>query len=264
MTGTLNMTNLINDAFQTEIPVAVSFYLGNQSPETDADWAYADPHGIDDEISLGASRAQYPFGVSIGYGDMVTAYAYGALDIDNVESGNAGALFELRVQPIEGVRANIGYVASALETAQDFQVSALVDIATLLGLDFSLDVSASYVANIDNAADNSHFMAAVTGGFAGLGAYVEYEYYNDLESASVVDNLHNLYIGASYDLDRIAVPLSFGAELVLGDMVEDFTTGGSVSVDAALMDVHFYGELGVEDFGDGDTGYVTIGTYMYF
>ena len=47
-------------------------------------------------------------------------------------------------------------------------------------------------------------------------------------------------------------------------MVEDFTTGASVSVDAALMDVHFYGELGVEDFGDGDTGYVTIGTYMYF
>ena len=264
MTGTLNMTNLINDAFQTDIPVAVSLYLGNQSPETDADWAYSDPHGIDDEISLGASRAQYPFGVSVGYDDLVTAYAYGALDIDNVTSGNAGALFELRVQPIDGVRANIGYVASALETAQDFQVSALVDISTLLGLDFSLDVSASYLANIDNAADNSHFMAAVTGGFAGLGAYVEYEYYNDLESASVIDNQHNLYIGASYDLDQLVVPLSFGAELVLGDMVEDFTTGASVSVDAALMDVHFYGELGVEDFGDGDTGYVTIGTYMYF
>ena len=35
-------------------------------------------------------------------------------------------------------------------------------------------------------------------------------------------------------------------------------------VSRSLMDVHFYGELGVEDFGDGDTGYVTIGTYMYF
>lgn len=121
MTATLNATNLLNLAFGLELPVDVNFYLGNQSPETDADYAYADPSGIDDEISLGASRNMYPAGVSVGYGSLITGYAYAALDIAGVTNpGNAGGLFEIRANPIAGVRANIGYVASAAETAQDF------------------------------------------------------------------------------------------------------------------------------------------------
>ena len=124
-------------------------------------------------------------------------------------------------------------------------------------------MSASYVANIDNAADNSHFMADLTGGYGPVGAYVEYEYYNDTENAAAT-NEHNLYIGASYDLADIVVPLSFGAEVALTNMAEDFTTGASVSVDAALLDLHFYAELGFDDFTDAESGYVTVGTYYYF
>lgn len=262
MTATLNMSNLLSLALDIEMPVGLNFYLGNQNPESDADYAYADPHGIDDEISLGSDRKQYPFGASVSYGSFITAYAYGALDVGN--GGNAGAFFEVRTEPVEGIRANIAYAASALDTAQDFQVSALADIGTLLDLGFSLDVSASYVANIDHAKDNSHFMAAVTGEVAGFGAYVEYEYYNDVESEDVRDNENNLYIGASYDLDEIAVPLSFGAELVVSDMANDAAFGGSVDVTASILDLNLYAELGIEDFSDGDTGYVTVGTYIYF
>lgn len=264
MTATLNATNLLNLAFGLELPVDVNFYLGNQSPETDADYAYADPSGINDEISLGASRNMYPAGVSVGYGSLITGYAYAALDILDT-TGNAGGLFEIRTNPIAGVRANIGYVASAAETAQDFQVSALVDFGELFGLGFGLDVSASYVANIDHAEDNSHFMAAVTGSYAGFGAYAEYEYYNDTESASTHDKESNVYLGVSYDL-ATAVPVSLGADLTLNNVQDEdaFSVGGDVSVGLAILDLNLYAELGVEDFSDGDTGYVTVGTYIYF
>lgn len=264
MTATLNATNLLNLAFGLELPVDVNFYLGNQSPETDADYAYADPSGIDDEISLGASRNMYPAGVSVGYGSLITGYAYAALDILGT-TGNAGGLFEIRTNPIAGVRANIGYVASAAETAQDFQVSALVDFGELFDLGFGLDVSASYVANIDHAEDNSHFMAAVTGSYAGFGAYAEYEYYNDTESSSPHNKESNVYFGVSYDL-ATAVPVSLGADLTLNDVQDEdaFSVGGDVSVGLAILDLNLYAELGVEDFSDGDTGYVTVGTYIYF
>lgn len=269
MTATIGLSSILNTMFSMEMPVAIELYAGNQSFSSDADYAYGDSHGIDDEIDLGANRNQYPFGAKFAYGDLVQVFAYGALDVTG-GTGNSGALFELRTQPVEGVRANIAYVASALEKAQDFQVSAIAEFGTLFDLDFDVALSASYIANIDNAADNSHFLADLTGGYGPVSAYVEYEYYNDVENTDedtglfISDNVHNLYIGASYDLADFAVPLSFGTEVVLGDMVEDFTTGANVSVDAALLDVHFYAELGFDDFTDAESGYVTLGTYLSF
>lgn len=267
MTGTINLSNILNTMFTMEMPVAIELYAGNQSFSSDADYAYGDSHGIDDEIDLGAARNQYPFGAKFAYGDLVQVFAYGALPV----SGGSGAgLLELRTQPVEGVRANIAYGISVGEKAQDFQVSAIAEFGTLFDLDFDLAVSASYVANIDNAADNSHFMADLTGGYGPVGAYVEYEYYNDVENTDeeaglfIADNQHNLYIGASYDLADIVVPLSFGAEVALNNMAEDFTTGASVSVDAALLDLHLYAKLGFDDFTDAESGYVTVGTYYYF
>ena len=126
-------------------------------------------------------------------------------------------------------------------------------------------MSASYVANIDHAEDNSHFMAAVTGSYAGFGAYAEYEYYNDTESASTHDKESNVYLGVSYDL-ATAVPVSLGADLTLNNVQDEdaFSVGGDVSVGLAILDLNLYAELGVEDFSDGDTGYVTVGTYIYF
>ena len=240
MTGTINLSNILNTMFTMEMPVAIELYAGNQTFSSDADYAYGDSHGIDDEIDLGAARTQYPFGAKFAYGDLVQVFAYGALPVNG---GSGAGLLELRTQPVEGVRANIAYGISVGEKAQDFQVSAIAEFGTLFDLDFDLAVSASYVANIDNAADNSHFMADLTGGYGPVGAYVEYEYYNDVENTDeeaglfIADNQHNLYIGASYDLADIVVPLSFGAEVALNNMAEDFTTGASVSVDAALLDL---------------------------
>ena len=267
MTGTINLSNILNTMFTMEMPVAIELYAGNQTFSSDADYAYGDSHGIDDEIDLGAARTQYPFGAKFAYGDLVQVFAYGALPVNG---GSGAGLLELRTQPVEGVRANIAYGISVGEKAQDFQVSAIAEFGTLFDLDFDLAVSASYVANIDNAADNSHFMADLTGGYGPVGAYVEYEYYNDVENTDeetglfIADNQHNLYIGASYDLADIVVPLSFGAEVALNNMAEDFTTGASVSVDAALLDLHLYAKLGFDDFTDAESGYVTVGTYYYF
>lgn len=267
MTGTINLSNILNTMFTMEMPVAIELYAGNQSFSSDADYAYGDSHGIDDEIDLGAARTQYPFGAKFAYGDLVQVFAYGALPVNG---GSGAGLLELRTQPVEGVRANIAYGISVGEKAQDFQVSAIAEFGTLFDLDFDLAVSASYVANIDNAADNSHFMADLTGGYGPVGAYVEYEYYNDVENTDeetglfIADNQHNLYIGTSYDLADIVVPLSFGAEVALTNMAEDFTTGASVSVDAALLDLHLYAKLGFDDFTDAESGYVTVGTYYYF
>lgn len=271
MTATIGLSSILNTMFTMEMPVAIELYAGNQTFSSDADYAYGDSHGIDDEIDLGAARNQYPFGAKFAYGDLVQVFAYGALPVNG---GSGAGLLELRTQPVEGVRANIAYGISVGEKAQDFQVSAIAEFGTLFDLDFDLAVSASYVANIDNAADNSHFMADLTGGYGPVGAYVEYEYYNDTEnwttatattpSAPTADNQHNLYIGASYDLADIVVPLSFGAEVALNNMAEDFTTGASVSVDAALLDLHLYAKLGFDDFTDAESGYVTVGTYYYF
>ena len=267
MTATIGLSSILNTMFTMEMPVAIELYAGNQSFSSDADYAYGDSHGIDDEIDLGAARTQYPFGAKFAYGDLVQVFAYGALPVNG---GSGAGLLELRTQPVEGVRANIAYGISVGEKAQDFQVSAIAEFGTLFDLDFDLAVSASYVANIDNAADNSHFMADLTGGYGPVGAYVEYEYYNDVENTDeetglfIADNQHNLYIGASYDLADIVVPLSFGAEVALNNMAEDFTTGASVSVDAALLDLHLYAKLGFDDFTDAESGYVTVGTYYYF
>ena len=267
MTGTINLSSILNTMFSMEMPVAIELYAGNQSFSSDADYAYGDSHGIDDEIDLGAARTQYPFGAKFAYGDLVQVFAYGALPVNG---GSGAGLLELRTQPVEGVRANIAYGISVGEKAQDFQVSAIAEFGTLFDLAFDLAVSASYVANIDNAADNSHFMADLTGGYGPVGAYVEYEYYNDVENTDeetglfIADNQHNLYIGASYDLADIVVPLSFGAEVALTNMAEDFNTGASVSVDAALLDLHLYAKLGFDDFTDAESGYVTVGTYFYF
>lgn len=265
MTATIGLSNILNTMFSMEMPVAIELYAGNQTFSSDADYAYGDSHGIDDEIDLGATRDQYPFGAKFAYGDLVQVFVYGALPVNG---GSGAGLLELRTQPVEGVRANIAYGISVGEKAQDFQVSAIAEFGTLFDLDFDLAVSASYVANIDHAADNSHFMADLTGGYGPFGAYVEYEYYNDTENlsegAAVADNKHNLYIGASYDLADIVVPLSFTAEVALNNMVEDFTTGASVSVDASLLDLHLYAELGFDDFTDAESGYVTVGTYYYF
>ena len=267
MTATIGLSSILNTMFTMEMPVAIELYAGNQSFSSDADYAYGDSHGIDDEIDLGAARNQYPFGAKFAYGDLVQVFAYGALPVNG---GSGAGLLELRTQPVEGVRANIAYGISVGEKAQDFQVSAIAEFGTLFDLDFDLAVSASYVANIDNAADNSHFMADLTGGYGPVGAYVEYEYYNDVENTDeetglfIADNQHNLYIGASYDLADIVVPLSFGAEVALNNMAEDFTTGASVSVDAALLDLHLYAKLGFDDFTDAESGYVTVGTYYYF
>ena len=267
MTGTINLSSILNTMFSMEMPVAIVLYAGNQSFSSDADYAYGDSHGIDDEIDLGAARTQYPFGAKFAYGDLVQVFAYGALPVNG---GSGAGLLELRTQPVEGVRANIAYGISVGEKAQDFQVSAIAEFGTLFDLAFDLAVSASYVANIDNAADNSHFMADLTGGYGPVGAYVEYEYYNDVENTDeetglfIADNQHNLYIGASYDLADIVVPLSFGAEVALTNMAEDFNTGASVSVDAALLDLHLYAKLGFDDFTDAESGYVTVGTYFYF
>lgn len=267
MTATIGLSSILNTMFTMEMPVAIELYAGNQTFSSDADYAYGDSHGIDDEIDLGAARTQYPFGAKFAYGDLVQVFAYGALPVNG---GSGAGLLELRTQPVEGVRANIAYGISVGEKAQDFQVSAIAEFGTLFDLDFDLAVSASYVANIDNAADNSHFMADLTGGYGPVGAYVEYEYYNDVENTDeetglfIADNQHNLYIGASYDLADIVVPLSFGAEVALNNMAEDFTTGASVSVDAALLDLHLYAKLGFDDFTDAESGYVTVGTYYYF
>lgn len=271
MTATIGLSSILNTMFSMEMPVAIELYAGNQTFSSDADYAYGDSHGIDDEIDLGAARTQYPFGAKFAYGDLVQVFAYGALPVNG---GSGAGLLELRTQPVEGVRANIAYGISVGEKAQDFQVSAIAEFGTLFDLDFDLALSASYIANIDNAADNSHFMADLTGGYGPVSAYVEYEYYNDTEnwttatdttpSEPTAKNEHNLYIGASYDLADFAVPLSFGAEVVLGNMVKDFTTGANVSVDAALLDVHFYAELGFDDFTDAESGYVTLGTYLSF
>lgn len=267
MTATIGLSSILNTMFTMEMPVAIELYAGNQTFSSDADYAYGDSHGIDDEIDLGAARNQYPFGAKFAYGDLVQVFAYGALPVNG---GSGAGLLELRTQPVEGVRANIAYGISVGEKAQDFQVSAIAEFGTLFDLDFDLAVSASYVANIDNAADNSHFMADLTGGYGPVGAYVEYEYYNDVENTDeeaglfIADNQHNLYIGASYDLADIVVPLSFGAEVALTNMAEDFTTGASVSVDAALLDLHLYAKLGFDDFTDAESGYVTVGTYYYF
>ena len=267
MTATIGLSSILNTMFTMEMPVAIELYAGNQTFSSDADYAYGDSHGIDDEIDLGAARTQYPFGAKFAYGDLVQVFAYGALPVNG---GSGAGLLELRTQPVEGVRANVAYGISVGEKAQDFQVSAIAEFGTLFDLDFDLAVSASYVANIDNAADNSHFMADLTGGYGPVGAYVEYEYYNDVENTDeetglfIADNQHNLYIGASYDLADIVVPLSFGAEVALNNMAEDFTTGASVSVDAALLDLHLYAKLGFDDFTDAESGYVTVGTYYYF
>ena len=45
MTGTINLSNILNTMFTMEMPVAIELYAGNQTFSSDADYAYGDSHG---------------------------------------------------------------------------------------------------------------------------------------------------------------------------------------------------------------------------
>ena len=275
-TGTLKLSELINNVFETELPVTLNAYVGNQSPSAKDTFAYTRPGSGDDEISLNADRADMPIGLSIAYNNLVTVNAYANIIGTESISGKAG-LVEVLATPVDGVNLQVAYGISQnqdmLQTKagenlgylSDFQTAALVDIASLANLDFSLDVSGYMEANLAHFTDTLVAKGAVTGGYDAFGLYAEYTYKaKDAYTDSDTYAGHTLYFGGSYDIASEKAPLTLGVGTSIKNLSTSATVGASAYADTTIGGVEFYTEVGVDDFTDVKTGYVCVASAISF
>ena len=246
--ATIKASKLINDVFDLNLPVGIELYVGNQSFSTSCNWAYLDPQGNEDNISLNASRSVMPIGVAVSYDKYVTLKAWGAFT-----TGSEKGLLEAQVAPVDGVKAMIAYGIN--QAAKDnFQAAALVDVNTLANLGFNLAVSGQIIANTEKFEDASYY-AAVTGGYKAVNGYAEYTYKG---------KENNLYAGASYSIASEKAPTTLSAGISLTNL-KDVKFGASVGATTQIENIKLNVKLGCDDFKDfKNNGYVRLASYITF
>ena len=149
--ATIKASKLVDDVFNLSLPVGIELYVGNQSFSTSYSWAYLDPQGNEDKISLNAARASMPFGGAVSFENLVTVKSWGS-----ITTGDQKGLLEAQVSPVDGVKAMIAYGINQ-DGKDNFQTAALVDVKTLANLDFNLAVSGQIIANTDKFEDASYY-----------------------------------------------------------------------------------------------------------
>lgn len=198
-------------------PVDLTAHIGNINYYVSS--VYTDPTGDDGDyygLGSGATRANLPVGLTVGYGDIIKVK--GVYDI----LAEAGGV-QVVTTPVEGIDASVGFVTKAwvyddtygwpnyaAVATDDSAVlaSATVDVAALAGLDFDFALSGLgyfYFGDYTDAATVSPniYRAAITGGKDAVSAYVEYT--NELEK-------NNIYFGAGYQATD-ALKVSAGVDL---------------------------------------------------
>ncbi|MDY4609952.1 MAG: hypothetical protein SPD11_04970 [Sphaerochaetaceae bacterium] len=238
---TLYLSKALADA-GLELPVSLTAYVGND--QVSGFYAYSDPTStVDDNYdgfrSANNNRNDYPVALDIGYKNLVTVR--GQYDFFN---GAKGYMASAKSTPITGVNVALSFANNPTElkhgtiaAGYGVNASALVDIATLAKLDFKLDASAMGFFGFGDGFDgaNNIYLAAVTGGYQDIGAYVEYTY-NDYENG--IANKHGLSFGASY---KGVKNLGLSAGLTLKDLtaVQTSTLGYYVKAAYTLGNVTY-------------------------
>lgn len=265
--GTLHVTQMLNTVFGVESPVSVDLLVGNWKFSADDGYGYYDPTGAFNEISVG-NRRTLNAGAQIKYQDIVD-FVIAADFIENpideeLDSyfGNGidkAVLLDLKVAPVDGVKAEVAYAISK-ESGDDFQLSAVADIGALMDADFSAGVSAAMSARLDDTySDNADYYATVFGGAAGVTGYVEYAY---------EDKISDVNFGAQYDITDVKLPTSIGLDMTVGDLTKekgDIYFGAELWGTTQILDTTVALWLGADNFSElQDTGYVGLGCFLTF
>ncbi|MFA6688960.1 MAG: hypothetical protein WCS18_05735 [Sphaerochaetaceae bacterium] len=238
---TVYLSKALADA-GVELPVALTAYAGNA--QVSGFYAYADPSStVDDNYdgfrSANHSRNDYPLALDIGYQSIVTVRAQ--YDFFN---STDGVLLSAKSTPMEGVDVALSFANNPTELNHDavsadygLNASAKVDISSIADLDFDLAASVFGLIGIgeDYDAANNLYLAAITGGYEDIGAYVEYAY-NDYDNC--VEYKHSLGFGASYSgFDQLGLSAGFTFK-DLSD-VESSTLGYYLRADYTLGGVTY-------------------------
>lgn len=272
-TATVKLAPMISDLFEFDMPVTLNLMVGNQAFSAKDTWAYADPASEDDEIAMDNKRIFAPVGLSVGYEDYITVNAYAnfadKVAGDKTATGNdKSVLLEALIQPVDGVRLQAAYLIGKSDSADDpadLQFAALVDVGTLANLDFNLDVSGFYKGYTGDMEGYSLAKAALTGGYKGASAFIEYVYSTTANDDFYEDGYkgNNLFAGASYSFDT-KVPVTIGGTLDFTTLDTDATVGGKLTASTTLLGMDFQARLGITDFTDIDTGYFRLSSLISF
>lgn len=264
VTGTVDVTKMLNDTFSLEIPVTLKAKVGNQAFSADDTFAYNVGGSDDDEISMNGTRESMPIGLSVGYGDLVTVNG----GVDFVSENKTG-LLEVLAVPVEGIKAQLAYAFGQTNEltdgvyTSDLQAAGLVDVKALAGLDFDLAASGYFEADVENFKDSFMVKGSITGGYANLSGYVEYTF---AKQAAGVDSAkgHSIYAGASYAIASEKAPTTLSLGFSATDLKNTAAFGGALTAKTTLCGMTFQARLGISDFSDIDTGYVRLASVVEF
>ena len=235
--------------FNAESDVSVKFGLA-MNDEQSVLRAYSNQSGKNFDRFRTAADGLWA-NVNVAYGNLVQVQVAGApeftsntdpKDGDEAQINGAGGdlVISALTNPLDGLKVSAGWVLNGKNddnTGSDGIVGGAVDVnvATLVGLNFDLGVSASYKYGF--ATEQSVVAATVYGGVDLVDAYVEY-------SASIADaaTKHYLVAGANLNVvENMILDVFFGATDLenFGDTV---FVGGDIGY--TLQNVTF--KLGVE------------------
>ena len=231
--------------FNAESDVSVNFGLA-MNDEQSVLRAYSNQSGKNFDRFRTAADGLWA-NVKVGYGNLVQVQVAGAPEFTSAADDEAGIdgkggdlVISALTNPLDGLKVSAGWVLNGKDdnnTGSDGIVGGAVDVnvATLVGLNFDLGVSASYKYGF--ATEQSVVAATVYGGVDLVDAYVEY-------SASIADaaTKHYLVAGANLNVvENMILDVFFGATDLenFGDTV---FVGGDIGY--TLQNVTF--KLGVE------------------
>lgn len=250
-TATLKL-NAILETVEIDLPFTLNALVGNQNFFSSS--VYADPSSAEGDYyslySQSIARGNLPFGVSVGYQDLITVKA----GYDFVDEGK---FISAVLNPLDGISLAINMVSNA--TFDRYAVggvgitaSAAADIGSLSGLDFDLKVSGSGWFAMDDTDVNNYFVA-VNGGKDAVSAYVEYT--NEQTKS-------NINVGGGY-----AFTDSFVASAGVGvaDLAGDSTFGAWTKGTYTIADITTFVKYGFTGNGDSsEKHYIQTGLDFAF
>ncbi|MCH3907031.1 MAG: hypothetical protein LKE28_01960 [Sphaerochaeta sp.] len=213
--------------------VTATFDIGN-STTMDGLTVYSDPNSTSLKLRM---KGAYSSALTVGYSSLASAY----VALDPTDATNHPFLVSAKIVPVEGMSVAAGYTNYAKNEFQSpasddatgaVGGSVMIDIAKLAGLDFGLSASAQEVYFLGQK--ESDFLAAVSGSYADLSAYAEYQLFAGTSNVIAKVSYSGIKNASMYakltlkDLSNIATTIEAGANYKMGGVT--YALDGSYDV----------------------------------
>jgi hypothetical protein len=213
--------------------VTATFDIGN-SATMDGLTVYSDPNSTSLKLQM---EGAYSSALTVGYSSLASAY----VALDPTDATNHPFLVSAKIVPVEGMSVAAGYTNYAKNEFQSTAStddkgavggSVMIDIAKLAGLDFGLSASAQEVYFLGQK--ESDFLAAVSGSYADLSAYAEYQLFAGTSNVIAKVSYSGIKNAGMYakltlkDLSNIATTIEAGANYKMGGVT--YALDGSYDV----------------------------------